>query len=344
MNAVGCDLSRYNVSFNPYIATGRIDFAIQKATQGYSYIDLEYEGIWQGVSKIPIRGAYHYLMSGLSWAAQADHFLRTASRHDYHIYALDVEEIGNEYTNEFFSDAKRIVDYWRKNSNKKVIIYTNSSTYNSMYYALLRIYGQSITQWLNGVPLWLASPALPGKPYLPRTRSTWDIHQYSWSGQPSRWGTGGTRVDENVFNGTVEMMNEWLTSPVSTPTGTGGNMLYGRVNTGVLNVRSGPDAALYPDIGDLLLNDYLVATEAVNGWWRLKSAQRGSWEGPDVLLANGTPIEVRAASTNDVWAKASYIVATAPPPIEPPPTEPTLTHTIQVYSDGSIKIDGNPYP
>jgi len=29
---------------------------------------------------------------------------------------------------------------------------------------------------------------------------------------------------------------------------------------------------------------------------------------------------------------------------EPEPGGPILTHTIQVYSDGSIKIDGNAYP
>lgn len=33
-----------------------------------------------------------------------------------------------------------------------------------------------------------------------------------------------------------------------------------------------------------------------------------------------------------------------PPPVEPPPTGVTLKHTIRTYSDGSITIDGNPYP
>lgn len=28
----------------------------------------------------------------------------------------------------------------------------------------------------------------------------------------------------------------------------------------------------------------------------------------------------------------------------PDPTGPTLTHTIKIYSDGSIDVDGNPYP
>jgi len=34
------------------------------------------------------------------------------------------------------------------------------------------------------------------------------------------------------------------------------------------------------------------------------------------------------------------------PPPPPPPVDPTktLVHTIQVYDDGSISIDGNPYP
>lgn len=31
------------------------------------------------------------------------------------------------------------------------------------------------------------------------------------------------------------------------------------------------------------------------------------------------------------------------PPVDPPTTV-TLTHTIKVYSDGSIDVDGNPFP
>jgi GH25 family lysozyme M1 (1,4-beta-N-acetylmuramidase) len=209
--AIGIDISRYNTSFDPALATGPVDFVIQKATEGLSYVDLEYDNLWRGVSQIPVRGAYHYQRSGLSWLAQADHFLETTRRHSYHIHALDVEEVNNAYTDTYFADAKRIIDYWRQNAYQKVVLYTNGSTYAQMYLALARLYGQNYAaEWMSSVDLWLASPGAVGVPYLPKYRTTWTFHQYSWSGLNTRWGTGKGSVDENVFNGTVTDLYAWL--------------------------------------------------------------------------------------------------------------------------------------
>lgn len=209
--AIGADLSRYNISFDPTKATGPINFCFQKATEGYTYVDLEYDNLWQGVQQIPIRGAYCYQRSGLSWIAQADHFLETAARHSYHMHALDLEQYSNTYNDTFFVDARRILEYWREQSNALPILYTNGSTYEEMHLALNRVYGPAGGAWLDSVPLWLSSPATAGAPFMPRYRTKgWDVHQYTFTGLPSRWGTGGTRVDENVFDGTVEEMRAWL--------------------------------------------------------------------------------------------------------------------------------------
>lgn len=58
-----------------------------------------------------------------------------------------------------------------------------------------------------------------------------------------------------------------------------------------------------------------------------------------------TKLSLPNAYTKSSFLSPSWykLVVTEPPPVEPPPTGPTLTHTIQVYSDGSIKIDGSPY-
>lgn len=228
--ATGIDISRYNVSFDPTIAHRQIDFVFQKATQGTSYIDTLYEAHWAGVSKIPIRGAYHYQQSGMSWLSQANHFLNVTNRHDYQILALDLEEFGNEYNNTFFSDSYRIINYLRDEApDKKIILYTNGNGYKLMYYSLISQYGYNIINWIKGVPLWFADPTTAGLPHLPTMRETWEIHQYSWSGLPSDWGTGGTRVDENVFNGTVHDMRTWL--GMSTPfDSTFENLLNGGLN------------------------------------------------------------------------------------------------------------------
>lgn len=53
----------------------------------------------------------------------------------------------------------------------------------------------------------------------------------------------------------------------------------------------------------------------------------------------------RVGFTKTIWL-TNYVevVTPPPPPPPPPPTEVTLVHTIDIYSDGSITIDGNPYP
>lgn len=303
--AIGCDVSRYNVSFNPDLTVSPVDFAIQKATEGIAYVDLKFDEIWNGVAKVGIRGAYHYQRSGFSWLSQADHFLETTARRDYHIFALDVEEVNNTYSDTFFSDTKRIVDYWRSHSNKKIILYTNGSTYDQMYYAMIRQFGYSrAVEWMNTVPLWLASPAAAGGPFMPKTRTTWDIHQYSWSGLPSRWGTGGTRVDENVYNGDLQAMRAWLglnTDPE--PPQEEEPMNYFKVTAGQLNLRSA-GAATAADIGDVYANDVLQCGDAVNGWRQVFAIWR-----------NNAPVALPAPV---VWAHGGYMVATTFTPPAPP--------------------------
>lgn len=247
--AKGIDISRYNISFNPDLAQEQIDFVFQKATEGAYYVDLKYEELWEGVRKINIRGAYHYQRSGVSWLQQANHFLNTIDSHDYQMLALDLEEYGNVYNNTFFSDTKRIVDYWRlQRPNNKVVLYTNGSTYKQLYYSLIQLYGYNIIDWLDGIPLWIASPATEGEPFLPLVRKTWEIHQYFWKGLPSDWGTGGTAVDENVFNGTTNDMRIWLgldPEPVPEPEPEPGEDMYirGIVNaTAGLRVREQPNS------------------------------------------------------------------------------------------------------
>lgn len=54
----------------------------------------------------------------------------------------------------------------------------------------------------------------------------------------------------------------------------------------------------------------------------------------------GKYVAVRYPSSKPTPIRCMY----EPLGTEPPVGEVTLTHTIEVYSDGSIKIDGQPYP
>lgn len=344
--ARGIDISRYNVSFNPDLATRPIDFVIQKATEGTSYIDLLYESHWSGVSKIGIRGAYHYQRSGMSWLAQANHFLSIARRHDYHILALDVEEVNNEYSNTFFSDTYRIINYLREQEpGKKIILYTNGNGYKLMYYALISLLGFSQADaWMDSVPLWFADPTTEGLPHIPTVRSTtWQIHQYSWTGLPSDWGTGGTRVDENIFNGDLNDMRVWLgLDEQPEPPQNGGTVYNLTVMASYLNGRDAPSGSINFPAGATLSTgfrggdklespEYALDANGITKWYRITKCVRNN-------------IEITIPSP--VWASdggsAGYLRLDSITTPEPPPST-TVSNISVTWSDNvvtEVKVDG----
>jgi hypothetical protein len=170
---------------------------------------------WKQVTGAEIRGAFHYLRSGQAWQAQSNHFLEVAAeeQYDFHIYALDLEGRRNTYSDEFFGDARRIIDDWRvKSPGKVVMLYCNVSTYDDhMYPAMQRLFPEDGSQWLENVPLWLAQydgkdTSGEGEPKTPKHRSKWDIWQYSQVGARDDFGAR----DLNVFNGSREALKVWL--------------------------------------------------------------------------------------------------------------------------------------
>lgn len=61
----------------------------------------------------------------------------------------------------------------------------------------------------------------------------------------------------------------------------------------------------------------------------------------------GSPVRVgdrgmayQLTHISNAYVLVSDLVSSAPPP----PPDTTIVHVISVYSDGSITIDGNPYP
>ena len=209
LRAQGPDLSHWDISFDPTLAKQRIDFAIMKLTEGAMFVDPSIGEIWQGVKQVFIRGAYHYQRSSMSWKLQADLFLSYARRYDFHIYALDLESKNNIYDDTFFSDTRRIIDYWRPQAlGKKIILYTNWSTYDRLYAAIVRLYSDG-AQWMDALDLWYAWPSsLLKEPVLPLKCKAWRFWQWSWTGTKEDWGTGSF-ADLNFFNGTQADLARW---------------------------------------------------------------------------------------------------------------------------------------
>lgn len=206
MRAHGIDISKWQINFFPPASPPLpIDFCIQRT--GYGMVqDERYEDIWIGVQQVPIRGAYHYFSSAANWKDQADKFLEVQSKHDYHFYALDVEIYYNKKSEGFWRGAKRWIDYVAKTTDKKVLLYTNPNVYKTW----LLPYGD----WMKGYPLWIAQywwvPKPTNNPGMKSTKRTdWLFYQYTDKANGKGYGVLTPRIDVNVFNGTIEKLQEW---------------------------------------------------------------------------------------------------------------------------------------
>lgn len=227
--AEGIDGSHWWGKFVAALVTKPIDFIILKATEGTSFIDSEFHNNMSAAASIPIRGAYHYQRYKLSWFAQANHFLETIKAHSPQIVALDVEKIGNELVysveaaaNEFFSDMRRIIDYWRVQlPGTTILLYTNPDIYyNHLLPAIRRLYGNEGVSWLEDVDKWIAVYNGQGKDGYPSSKwgiPRWKFWQYAGSVKVEGYGVSGS-VDLNVYNGTVEELRTYVLGTEPPPT------------------------------------------------------------------------------------------------------------------------------
>jgi hypothetical protein len=137
-------------------------------------------------------------------------------------------------------------------------------------------------------------------------------------------GVGSADIDHDFWNGDYDFMAEWGQSPSQ-----GENkMKFGKVTADTLNIRTGAGTS-FPSVGVLKAGDIVTSDSQAAGWWHLVDAKRN---GADVITNDGRPVRMI-----DCWASGAYIQEIPEPP---PVQEPTITHTITVYSDGKISIDG----
>lgn len=190
-------------------------------------------------------------------------------------------------------------------------------------------------------PLWVSQFTLTPlyvilpKPWENKGARLW---QFTDKGDGRAYGVESLNIDLNYWNGDLPSYRKYFGLAETPPPGNGGSMIFGRINTGALNVRQGPGAN-YMDLGDLTLNDHVVATEKVGGWWRLKDARRGSWAGTEVVLTGGKTVAQRAAETNDVWCSGAYIVE-VDGPTQPPPPPPAGKTPFTLAVDGYKPFSG----
>lgn len=266
--AHGIDISMYQLfrgatkeqdrGFDLERTWGQIDFGIVKIGEGYNTPyktlqgskdgDRDFRLLWDGVSKLPIRGVYFYQRSGFSWKQQAENVLQYLDTLEVkpHMVWLDLEKINNVIDKTMIADAKNIMDYWKANiSYAKVGLYANPDVINNYVIPLgTRNYGKAYVDAIMSYPQWLAqywfikSPDKQPSSY--KGYPNWDLWQYSDKGDS--FGTGDKKSwrhygspDLNVYNGTVAEMKEWLgikegtetPTPVETPCPTCGKLWNG---------------------------------------------------------------------------------------------------------------------
>lgn len=231
MNAVGIDISKYEVEaikdtngnvtsvrnfWNPDKATKQIDFVIQRASYGGrkdEFLDL----LYAQVLKIPIRGAYHYFSTGISWQDQANNFLNCVAGKDYHFYMIDYEKAYNNLNATSFAEFFEIIKYVKNKTGKKTLAYFNHDVYKTLmkpYNADAIINNHDIAiAWYPYIPFL----KLEKGPSLPAGVTNWKIWQYGAGDVPLvpgynegfDYGSWRHGIDLDVFNGTIEDMRAW---------------------------------------------------------------------------------------------------------------------------------------
>ena len=218
--ACGVDLSKYDLRFNPALATEPLDFVIQRISYGMVR-DQAFEIFLPGVLQVPIRGGYHYLSSAVPWFDAARRYLDIAGDR-YHFHNCDFERLYNNVNAAFRDSALKWIYYVAEQTKQRTLLYTNIDLYNIWFAAIAAV--AKIPLWLSWYgrfwPFIMPNPA--NDPLLPRNRSTWHFWQYWDRGPGTKYGAGRPHaIDLDVFNGTPEQLRSWLgqspTQPIPQP-------------------------------------------------------------------------------------------------------------------------------
>ncbi len=242
MNALGIDISKYEVKdikdingkvtsivdwWKPEKSTKQIDFVIQRASYGGrrdEYLELMYEESL----KIPIRGAYHYFSTGIKWKDQADNFLSCISGKNYHFYMIDYETAYNNLNSTSFAELFEVVNYVKKITNKKVLVYFNPNIYQTYMKpynveAIIDNYDIAIAKYPYKPLLNLNSfPTLTLSGNRKKGAKVWQYGAGDVAGVPGydegfAYGSWRHGIDLDIFDGTVEDMRAWAGVDVIIP-------------------------------------------------------------------------------------------------------------------------------
>jgi len=204
--AVGIDISKWQGAFDDQ---GNIDFIIQKVSEGIAY-DSRYWDMLPDVQEIERRGGYHYFRTAVSPYDQANFFNQGQGGQGFKFLVMDwegrnnvMDEKGMDALWIFYQELKSL-------TTKPIWIYCTEYAFRDL---------------LDHNPGWIEVPFMvaryPGGDVDPQTDDplfldipgvTWIAWQWEadGNGKGEEYGVSSEDIDMDVFNGTVEELDELI--------------------------------------------------------------------------------------------------------------------------------------
>lgn len=193
----GIDISAHNgpIDFDR-VAADSITFAFIKATEGASFKDPRFLTNYRGARQAGIKtGAYHFFRFDVDGTIQGINIINSIGNLQLDLpVAIDIEEWanpGNISTAVILDRLDNLVTHLQR-SGMDVIFYTNKNGHHRF-----------LSRRTSDIPLWICS--FPETP----PAMNWLLWQYTHHGKVD--GVDGP-VDINVFNGSVDEWQQWLTA------------------------------------------------------------------------------------------------------------------------------------
>ena len=309
---------------------------IMKAGQK-DWIDRDFLVNWKNAGEAGLaRGAYWFYDNSYNPKLQAEKFLSLKLEEAELGVWLDLESrIGGQYMG--WKNWYNFLVRLQQSIPRKLI-----GIYTGYYYWTEFTQGSGISKasldWFKQFPLWIA--AYGSEPIIPKPWDDYTIWQFTDLLDGKSYGAESNELDGNYFIGTHEQYYEYFgisgEVPPTQPEEEKPNMLatYNCVTRFDVKVRPTPDTLNTTSLKMLagtsfqiseIVADRLDPNNSSKKWGHIIG---GQYDGMYTALEypnNSNPI-------------STY----TPIVVIPPSDEIVLTHTIEVYSDGSIKVDGNP--
>jgi len=197
----GIDVSHYQLDIDwKIVADQKITFAFVKASEGETISDNFFCKNWKEIKNAGIRrGAYHFFRPKASVLTQAQNFIDNVILEKGDLPpVLDVEVLDGVTPEELGFSVKTWLEIIETKYQIRPIIYTN-----------LKFYNNHLADFLSEYPIWIARYNRFFEPLLINGQE-WIFWQYGNRGRLE--GINGD-VDFNVFQGTIEELNDLCYTP-----------------------------------------------------------------------------------------------------------------------------------